>query len=331
MSSWELIQEAASRLNGLIRRTPVLRSDWIDRQLGTTVWFKAETLQHTGSFKVRGAMHFLTRLAPAEAANGVVAYSSGNHAQALAWAASQKGIPATIVMPSDAPRIKLEGTRFWGASVVTYDRFREDRTAIAQGIADQTGAILVPPFDHPWIIAGQGTVAQELFNDLATQGVQLDSLLVPCSGGGLTAGTVLVRDALSPETAVYAVEPADYNDTALSIQAGHRVSIPQPAPALCDSLALLSPGEVTFPINQPRLQGVPGVSDEAVKEAMRWLYHGLKLVVEPGGAIGLAALLSGQVPASAVHGVILSGGNVAPDAFAEILSQGADMVSTRRP
>lgn len=324
----EDIRAAARRLQGVAMRTPVLESPWLDRESGARLLIKAECLQHTGAFKFRGAYHFLSRLGPG--VRHVVAYSSGNHAQAVAVAAARLGLAATIVMPADAPKVKLAGTRRAGAEIVTYDRASEDRERVARAEADRLGAVLVPPFDHPDIIAGQGTVALELMAQAAERDRRLDAVVVPVSGGGLIAGCALALAAGSPETVVLAAEPAGYDDTGRSLSAGRRLPIAEGVrPTFCDALLLPMPGELTFAVNRQLVRAGVAVDDAAVARAMRAAFHHLRVVVEPGGAVALAAVLAGAVAAHLPDradpptlGVVLSGGNVDAATFCDALREG---------
>lgn len=279
---------------------------------GRQVWFKAEVLQRMGSFKIRGALNFLSTLDVAARRKGVVAYSSGNHAQGLAAAAADFEISATIVMPSDAPAIKIENTMGCGATVVPYDRATGDREAIAVEIAAATGATLVPPYDHPLTIAGQGVLGLELLEDLAAVDVVEAAVVVPTSGGGLSAGIVLAAEASGPRLHVLTAEPETHDDHRRSLEAGERVQVYPSRPSICDALLAPIPGEITFEVNRERLAGSVVASDDEVLVAMRFAFEELKLVVEPSGAIGLAALLAGRVPGDGPIVVVLSGGNVDP-------------------
>lgn len=311
---------ASRRLTGRVVRTPMLRNPVLDELAGGTVLLKAEPLQRTGSFKLRGATNAVLQLGDAERRAGVVTHSSGNHGQAIACAATAVGARATIVMPADAPRIKAESTARWGAEIVLYDRARDDREAISSGIAARTGAALIPPFDHPHVIAGQGTAALELAEDAGAADLRLDVLLVPAGGGGLIGGSALAMEAVSPGTRVHAVEPEGWDDTGRSLRVGHRERAPGGS-TLCDSLLAPTPGELTFAVNQPRLAGGLAVSDEEVLAAMAFAFTHLKLVVEPGGAVCLAALLAGRFRAEGrTVGAVLSGGNVDPATFARALA-----------
>ncbi len=316
--------EAAGRtLDGVAVRTPLLESPLLSACLGGRLLVKAEPLQRTGSFKFRGAFNRLSRIGE-RAAAGVVAYSSGNHAQGVAAAALMLGMPACIVMPDDAPRAKLEGTRAWGAEVVTYDRGRQSREAIAADIGRARGAVLVKPFDDPHVIAGQGTVGLELAAQAAAAGTTLDAVLVPCSGGGLSAGIALALSARMPDARIYAVEPEGFDDTARSLAAGRRVANAPGARSICDALLLSEPGEITFAINRERLAGGLAVSGTEVATAMRVAFQQFKIVVEPGGAVALAAVLSGRYGITGrTVAVVLSGGNVDVDTFAALVGGAA--------
>ena len=316
------VQDAGRRIAAHIVRTPVLRHPWLDETAGCTVLVKAEPLQRTGSFKLRGATNAVLQLTPAQQQAGLVAYSSGNHAQAVACAGAAVGAPVCIVMPSDAPVIKAANTRRWGAEIVFYDRVRDDREAIGREIAARTGASLIPPYDHPHVVAGQGTMALELAEDATASGLAMDALLVCTGGGGMVAGCALALEAVSPGTRVYAVEPAGSDDTTRSLQAGERLSNPPGASTLCDALLAPMPGELTFAVNRAHLAGGVVVTDDEVRAAMRFAFLNLKLVVEPGGAVALAAVLAGKVPPGRTVGVIVSGGNVDPAVFAEALAGG---------
>jgi threonine dehydratase len=301
------VLEARTRLDGRIVRTPLLHAPG-ERPL----WVKAEVLQRTGSFKIRGALNFIGSLTPEERSHGVVAYSSGNHAQGVATAAAEYGIPATIVMPADAPRIKLRNTRRSGATVVEYDRTSENREEIAARVAADSGAVILPPYDHRFTIQGQGTIGLELLEDLSALGIHEASVVVPASGGGLCAGIALAVEGQDPRLRVYAAEPASYDDHRLSLEAGSRVAVTPGDKSICDALLQTIPGEITFAINRDRLAGAVTATDTEVLRAMRWAFEELRLVVEPGGAVGLAAFLAGSVPGDGPVVVVLSGGNVDP-------------------
>ncbi|MDR3504863.1 MAG: threonine/serine dehydratase [Acidocella sp.] len=304
------VRAAAERIRGLIVRTPMLRNAALDRAVGATVLVKPEVLQRTGSFKLRGAANALLSLRPEVRASGVVAYSSGNHGQAVACAAAALGVPATIVMPADAPAIKRGSTAFWGAEVMLYDRESGNREAIAAEIVARTGASLIPPYDHADVIAGQGTLALELAEDAAGEGLAMDAFLSPAGGGGLMAGCALALSEASPGTKCFTAEPEGWDDTARSLAAGARVRNDMRGSKFCDALLTPTPGQLTFPINQRLVTAGFAVSDDEVRAAMRFAARNLKLVVEPGGAVALAALLTGKGAfAGQVVGVVLSGGN----------------------
>lgn len=323
------IEAAAARLAGQAVVTPLLAVPALEERLGAKVLVKPEMLQRTGSFKFRGAFNKISQLAARERARGVIAFSSGNHAQGVAAAAKIYGIPALIVMPSDAPAIKVENTRGYGAEVLLYDRYREDREAVAAKLMQERGFTLVPPYDDPAIIAGQGTIGLEIAHQAQAQGAKLDAVLVCCSGGGLVSGTALALDALSPTTAVYSVEPEGFDDTARSLAAGERLSNAPGARSFCDALLSPTPGKLTFELNRRLLKGGLAVSDQEVAQAMAFAFRTLKLVVEPGGAVALAALLAGKLPVrgQTVRGqtvaVVLSGGNVDHATFVKALSTAA--------
>lgn len=318
MTTLQDIKAAAERLDGVHIRTPLVRNAELDAVTGATVYLKPECMQLTGSFKIRGAYNRLSQLDDAERSAGVVAWSSGNHAQGVAAAAAMLGIQAAIVMPEDAPRPKLENTKRLGGEVVTYDRYTGDREAIARELAAERGAALVPSYDHPHIIAGQGTIGLEIAEDLMAVNTVPDVVAIPCGGGGLSSGCAVALTAHFPGVAVHAVEPVDFDDTLRSMQSGERESIDPAARSICDALQSPSPGKLTFAINRELLASVPTVSDDEVRDAMRFAFRNLKLVVEPGGAVGLAALLSGKLDIQGKTVVIvLSGGNVDVDEYAE--------------
>ncbi|WP_068875290.1 MULTISPECIES: threonine/serine dehydratase [unclassified Phenylobacterium] len=314
------IEAAAARLKGVAVETPLIESPALNERLGRRVLIKAETLQRVGAFKFRGAYNRLVQLSPEERHRGVVAFSSGNHAQGVALAAKLLGIPALIVMPADAPKVKAEATAGYGAEVKFYDRLTESREKIAAAIAEERGAVVVPAFDDPHIIAGQGTAGLELMAQAQARGVTPGAVIVPCSGGGLLAGIATVVKALSPQTALIGVEPEGYDDTLKSLQAGVRTPMTPTHRTLCDALETPCPGELTFPILKATVADVAVVTDAEVAEAMRVAFSTLKLVVEPGGSAGLAALLAGKVKTSAdTVALVLSGGNVDPEQFARVL------------
>jgi threonine dehydratase len=306
---------------GVALRTPLISSPVLDAAVGARVFLKAETLQRTGSFKFRGAYNKLSTIPLEKRAGGVVAYSSGNHAQGVAAAAQILGMRALIVMPSDAPRPKRERTAALGAEVVLYDRDREDRTAIARAIADERGAVLVPPFDDPMVIAGQGTIGREIVEDLAVLGLKPDVVVVGASGGGLIAGTALAIKARVPGAKFYSAEPEGFDDTARSFKSGKREVNARMSGTICDALMTNTPGAITFEINRMLVGEGISASDAEVGRAVAFAFRELKLVVEPGGAIGLAALLAGKldVNGKVVVGV-LSGGNVDAELFHQLIA-----------
>lgn len=327
MLTFELIKEAHARIKGSIHRTPIITSRSFDEAAAQVsgqderrVFFKCENLQRAGAFKFRGATNKILSLTPEERKRGVAAFSSGNHAQAVALAAREAGTRAVIIMPSDAPEAKIAATRGYGAEVHFFDRQREDREMVTRHIAERENLVLVPPYDDYLIMAGQGTCALELLEDVPN----LDCLVVPCSGGGLFAGTSTVVKALNPAVRCFPVEPETGNDTLLSIEAGKRVEIPPP-PTIADGARVQSPGALTFPITQRNAEKVLTVSDDALIEAMRFILLRMKLLVEPTGALGAAALLAGKLPKDVRRiGVVLSGGNVDPDRLALYISRQND-------
>lgn len=314
----EDVRAAAARLKGRIHRTPVITSRSFDEQCGSTVFFKCENLQRAGAFKIRGALNKLLTLTAEERARGVVGFSSGNHAQGVALAARLTGASAIILMPTDAPALKVAATKGYGAEVVYYDRQTEDREARARDLVAKTGRVLVPPYDDPAIMAGQGTVALELLEDVP----DLDALLTPMGGGGLMAGCSTVAKALRPAMKIYGVEADTANDTYLSFKKGERVTI-APPPTIADGIRNLSPGALTFPINKQNLAGVLLVSDLEIEGAVRFLLLRCKILVEPTGAVAAAAVLTRilPMPKGSRVGVVLSGGNIDPALLAEILTR----------
>jgi len=316
-ASFQGVRDAARQIAGQAVRTPLIESPALNERLGGRILLKAENLQRAGAFKFRGAWNRISRLTEAEKARGVVAYSSGNHAQAVACAARLMGTHAIIVMPADSPKVKVEGVIGFGGEVRMYDRYTESREAIGEEIAASKGSILVRPFDDPFVIEGQGTTGLEL---LEQADAPIDQLLCGASGGGLIAGINLVMEALSPGTRVIGVEPEAYNDTQLSLAAGERVThAPVGRPSICDALMTDRPGELTFPINR-RLASVVTVSDAEVAAAVAYAFKALKLVVEPGGTVSLAALLAGKVESVGLTtALVLSGGNVDPSLFSAII------------
>jgi threonine dehydratase len=317
IASFEGVIDAARQIEGVAVRTPLIESPALNERAGGRILLKAENLQVAGAFKFRGAYNRISRLTDEERARGVVAFSSGNHAQGVAAAALKVGTSATIVMPADSPAIKIAGVRRFGGEVRLYDRWTESREEIGAALAAEKNAVLVPPFDDPFVIEGQGTSGLEILQQSDTA---IDQLVCCCSGGGLMAGINLVLEAKSPKTLSWAVEPENFDDTARSLAAKQRVGHPKAPPSICDALQTPIPGELTFPINQRVLKGALGVSDLEAAEAVRYAFHTLKLVLEPGGAAALAAVLAGKVDTrDRTTAVILSGGNIDPALFAEII------------
>ena len=310
------VRAAARRLGNRIHRTPVISSQSFDDASGCHVFFKCENLQRAGAFKIRGALNKLLTLTPAERERGVVAFSSGNHAQGVALAARMVGTSAVICMPKDAPPLKLEATRNYGAEIVIYDRHTQDREQVAREIVEKTGRVLVPPYDDPAIMAGQGTAALELLEDVPS----LDALLTPVGGGGLMAGCATVARALFPGLQIFGVETDTANDTYLSFRKGERVTIPPP-PTIADGIRLTTPGALTFPILQRHLTDMLLVSDAEVRTTVRFLALRARIVVEPTGAVPAAAVLGKHLPLGpgARVGVVLSGGNIEPSQLIDIL------------
>ena len=315
------IDAAAKVIAPFAVRTPLLSSPALNARVGAKIFLKPELLQRTGSFKFRGAFNKLSSIPEDKRSGGVVAFSSGNHAQGVAAAAQILKMQATIVMPADAPVSKVERTKSYGAEVVLYDRDREDREAIAGAIAEKRGATLVRPYDDPFVIAGQGTVGREIAEDMAALGTAPDIVVAQASGGGLIAGIATAVKAKFPQTKMIVAEPKDYDDHALSLRAGRREAHHAKHRTICDALMAETPGEITFAINGKLLAGGVTASDEEVGAAMAFAFRELKLVVEPGGAVGLAALLSGRLEAQGKNVVIvLSGGNVDADLYAKLIA-----------
>ncbi|WP_306189197.1 MULTISPECIES: pyridoxal-phosphate dependent enzyme [unclassified Streptomyces] len=309
------VRDAAERIKGVAHRTPVLRSRTLDALVGAEVHVKCENFQRVGAFKFRGAYNAASRLSAGQLARGIAAYSSGNHAQAVALAARELGTGAVIVMPEDTPRSKREATAGYGAEVVTYDRYTGDRVAIGEALAADRGLALIPPYEHPHVIAGQGTAALELIEEAG----ELDALVVPVGGGGLIAGSATVGKGLLPDLRVVGVEPEAGDDTKRSLAAGRRVGVPVPR-TIADGQAADIPGELTFSLNRRLVDAISLVSDDEIREAMRFAFERLKIVVEPSGASALAALLARRVDALPRRvGVIVSGGNIDTRRFAEIV------------
>ncbi|MET9048620.1 pyridoxal-phosphate dependent enzyme [Streptomyces sp. NPDC004362] len=309
------VREAAAHIKGVAHRTPVLRSRTLDELVGAEVFVKCENFQRIGAFKFRGAYNAASRLSADQVARGIAAYSSGNHAQAVALAARELGTTAVILMPEDTPRSKREATAGYGAEIVTYDRYTGDRVAIGEALATDRGLALIPPYEHPHVIAGQGTAALELIEETG----DLDALVVPVGGGGLIAGSATAAKGLRSATRVIGVEPENGDDTKRSLEAGRRISIPVPR-TIADGQAADTPGELTFAVNRRLVDGIALVSDEQIRDAMRFAFERMKLVVEPSGASALAALLARRIDRLPRRvGVILSGGNIGAERFTEIL------------
>jgi threonine dehydratase len=319
------VTEAAATLAGKAVVTPLLESALLNERLGFRLLVKPEMLQRTGSFKFRGAYNRMARIPEADRARGVVAFSSGNHAQGVAAAARAFGVAATIVMPADAPSIKIRNTREWGAKVVLYDRRTEDREAIGDRIAAETGATLVRPYDDRFVMAGQGTIGLEIADQAEALGARLGAVVAPCGGGGMIAGIATALASRRPGLAVWAAEPEGFDDTRRSLAAGRRLANEPGAATACDALMAPTPGELTFAVNARLLAGGVAVSEDEVRHAMAICFEFLKLVVEPGGAVALAAALAGRVrPGSGeALAVVCSGGNVDPASFREALSRAA--------
>jgi len=317
MLNIQLIKEAAARLEGHIHRTPVMTSHAFNERAGREVFFKCENLQRAGAFKIRGATNKILSLTEDQKRRGVAAFSSGNHAQAVALASHEAGIPATIAMPDDAPKAKVAATRGYGADIVFYDRLKEDREQVAIKIAERDGRVMVPPYDDYQILAGQATCGLEFIEEVP----DLDSLLAPCSGGGLFAGVSTAAKAASPQIRCFPVEPDTADDTRQSFAKGERVSIPPP-PTIADGLRVQSPGTLTFPILQQTAEDVLTVSDAEIMETIKFFLFRMKLLVEPSGAAAAAAVLFGKLPADVKRvGVILSGGNIDAELLSRILNQ----------
>lgn len=316
LPTFDDVKVAAERLHGIARRTPLLESDLLNDRLGGRLLVKAEPLQRTGSFKFRGAYNAISQIGD----KPVVAFSSGNHAQGVALAAKLLGVHATIVMPSDAPRIKQENTRAYGAELRLIDRYRESREDIGAEIAQTTGAVLIKPYDDPMVISGQGTVGMEIAEQAEELGASLDAVLICCGGGGLTGGCCLSLRNLCPNTGIYSVEPLSHDDTKRSYEAKKRVGNELGAKTICDALMAPMPGEITFAINRDLLSGGFAVKDDEAMHAMAIAFQTLKLVTEPGGAVALAAALSGHIDMQGkTVAVVASGGNVDPSTFQQAL------------
>ncbi len=307
--TWDDVQAAANRIKGVAHRTPVLTSSTLDGRTGAQLFFKAENLQRMGAFKFRGAYNAISQFTPDQMQGGVIAFSSGNHAQAIALAAKLLGTKATIVMPEDAPPNKLDATRGYGAEVVLYDRYSEDREAIGNRIAEEQGGTMIPPFDHPHIIAGQGTAAMEMIEDVG----ELDIVITPLGGGGLLGGTAIATHALSPNAKIYGVEPEAGNDGQQSLRTGEIIKIDTPK-TIADGAQTLALGSLTFPIIHEHVTDIATATDEQLIDAMRFFAYRMKTVVEPTAALGLAAVLNGSIDVAGKKvGIVLSGGNVSDE------------------
>lgn len=316
MLTIELIKEAAARIDGHVHRTPVVTSRSFNERAGREVFFKCENLQRAGAFKIRGATNKILSLSDDEKLRGVAAFSSGNHAQAVALASREAGIRAVIAMPDDAPKAKVAATRGYGAEIVFYDRLKQDREQVAIEIAERDGRVMVPPYDDYMILAGQATCGLELLDEVP----DLDGLLAPCSGGGLFAGVSTAAKAIRPGIRCFPVEPETADDTRQSFLKGERVSIPPP-PTIADGLRVQSPGTLTFPLLQKTAEDVLTVSDEEIIETIRFFLFRMKLLVEPSGAAAAAAVLTGKLPDDVGRvGVVVSGGNIDAELLTQILS-----------
>jgi len=315
------VQAAHDRIASKIVRTKLVTSERLDERIGGRILIKPEMLQTTGSFKYRGALNRILQFTEAQRKSGIVAWSSGNHALALSYAAQRQGVAATILMPQEAPRTKIEGARANGATVRLYDKTKETREEIGAEIAARTGAVIIPPYDDPDIILGQGTIGLEMVEQASELGFTLDNVLASCSGGGLISGVAIAVRGASAQTKVYSVEPAGFDDMARSLAAGSPQKNAPDAKSICDALLVPTPGLYTLPICTRLLEGGLAVTDAEVIEAIRFAYSELKLVVEPGGAAPLAAILSGKLDVSGkTTAILLSGGNVDADKFAAYLS-----------
>jgi threonine dehydratase len=309
------VRAAQERIKPIAHRTPVMTSESFNRMAGVQAFFKCENLQKGGAFKIRGAANRVLALPPEELKRGVIAYSSGNHAQAVALAARFAGVPATVVMPDDAPGVKVEATLAAGAQIVRYDRLTEDREAVARAIVEKTGATIVPPFDHPHVMAGQGTLALELLQDVG----DLDAIVLPIGGGGMVSGCAVAAKGVKPGIRVFGVEPETANDAYLSMKRGERVVI-DPPETIADGLRTSAPGKLTLPVIQALVDDILLVTEDEIREAVRFFAMRMKIVVEPSGAVPAAAVLHGKLPAWCRRvGVVISGGNVDPAMLAEIL------------
>lgn len=316
------VRSAAEALHGVIVRTPLLENPDVNRELGGRLLIKAECTQRTGAFKIRGAFWRIRNMSADERGRGAITYSSGNHALGVARAAQLLGTSALIVMPADAPAAKVAAVRALGAEIATYDRDREDYNDVVDRLREETGRVHVPPSAHAQVLAGAGTVSLELFEQAEELGARPDAILIPCGGGGLTAATAIVADAVSPGTRVYAVEPELFDDTRRSLAAGKRVANPKGRRTICDAIMTPIPNEVTFPINLERLAGGLVASDDEVLEAMRFAFERFRIVAEPGAAIGLAAIRAGRIDiAGRTVATVVTGGNIDPGRFCTLIGE----------
>ncbi len=321
---FEDVVAAAKRLEGFAVKTPLLEAPLLNAKLGGRLLLKAEPLQRTGSFKFRGAYNAISQIPADKRKNGVVAFSSGNHAQGVAAAAQMLGMPAWIIMPEDAPAIKIARTKAFGATVVPYDRYTQDREKMGLELQAKYGATLVKPYDDPNIIAGQGTIGLEIAQQCQALGITPDAVVVCCGGGGLVSGTALALSGALPGVPVYSAEPVGFDDTKRSLEAGTRIKNDPNARSICDALLAPTPGEMTFALNSKLLKGGFAVTDEEVKRAMATLFQEFKLVAEPGGAVAATAVLAGKLPIKGKTVVaVVSGGNVDPATFVDALSLAA--------
>jgi len=316
------VRAAAARIDGFAIKTPLIENDMLNDRVGGRILMKAEVLQHCGSFKFRGAFNRLSQLTEGERKKGVLAWSSGNHAQGIARAAHHFGMPAVIIMPADAPALKVEKVRAYGAQIITYDRYSEDREAIGRPLAEKKGYALAPSYDHPDIIEGQGSLALEAVRQATAVDAQFDDFIICCGGGGMTAGCATILEEISPKTRVIIAEPSGFDETWASISLGERQHADITQPTLCDAIATPTPGKLTLPIMQRLVRDGITLTENEVCEAIVFAYKYLKLVLEPGGAVALAAVLSGKIKTQdRIIGLTLSGGNIDPALFAKILSK----------
>lgn len=315
------IAQAQKRIAGYAVRTPILENDTLNQLVGGRVFIKPENLQRSGSFKLRGALNRALQLSPAEREGGIVAWSSGNHGLAISYVAKELGIKATVLMPHEAPKTKVEGVRANGATVRLYDKTREVREEIGAQIAAETGAVIVPPYDDPFVMTGQATLGSEIAEQVAGRGCTLDLALLSCSGGGLVAGAACGVHVTMPRAAIYSVEPDNFDGLALSLACGERRKATAAGSSICDALLVPVPGELTYPVCKAHLAGGVSVSDAEVIAAIRFAYRELKLVVEPGGAVALAAIIAGKVDVEQKNvAILLSGGNVDAEKFASYIN-----------